>query len=108
MAGIVVGDIVEVPFPYTDLSGQKSRPAVVLADVGMGDWLLCEITGRRRHRPGDIEITQGDMSAGALDRNSWARPGRIHALHESLFEDTVGRLTDAKLAEILAAVRALF
>ncbi len=104
----MVGDVVEVPFPYTDLSDAKSRPAVVLADVGMGDWILCEITSRRRQRPGDIMITQGDMQNGALDRDSWARPGRLHALNAGLFEGTVGRLTDAKLAEILAAARALF
>ena len=108
MGGRMVGDLVEVPFPYTDLSGQKSRPTVVLADVGMGDWLLCEITGRRRSRPGDIAITSDDLAAGELDRNSWARPSRIHALHQSLFEDNIGRLTDSKLAEVLAAVRALF
>lgn len=104
----MVGDIVEVPFPYTDLSGQKSRPAVVLADVGMEDWVLCEVTSRRHSRPGDIEITAGDLATGELDRNSWARPGRIHALNESLFEETIGRLTDAKVAEVLGAVRGLF
>ena len=104
----MVGDVVEVPFPYTDLSNAKSRPAVVLADVGMGDWILCEVTGRRRQRPGDIPITQGDMQDGTLDRDSWVRPGRLHALNEGLIEDTVGRLTDAKLTEITAAVRAIF
>jgi len=48
------------------------------------------------------------MQDGALDRDSWARPGRLHALNEGLIEDTVGRLTDAKLTEITAAVRAIF
>ena len=32
--------IVIVPFPFSDLSGTKLRPAVVLADAGRGDWLL--------------------------------------------------------------------
>ncbi len=104
----MVGDVVEVAFPFTDLSNVKFRPAVVLADVGMGDWILCEITSRRRQRPGDIEITAGDMDQGELERNSWARPSRLHALHESLFGEPVGRLTDAKLSEILAEVRKLF
>ena len=104
----MVGDIVETPFPYTDLRVVKSRPAIVLADIGMADWILCAITSRRYMRPGDIAITQADLESGALDRDSWARPSRLHALNESLFEDTVGRLTDAKLAEVLAAVRGLF
>ena len=98
----------EVPFPFTNLSEVKSRPAVVLADVGMGDWILCEITSRRRQRPGDIEITTNDWEHGVLERDSWARPARLHALHESLFRETVGHLKEPKLAEILSAVRQLF
>ena len=98
----------EVSFPFTDLSSVKSRPAVVLADVGMGDWILCEITSRRRHRPGDIEITTMDLEHGVLERDSWARPGRLHALHQSLFRETVGHLKESKLAEILSAARQLF
>ena len=33
-----------VPFPFSDLSQAKLRPAVVLADAGRGDWILCQIT----------------------------------------------------------------
>lgn len=104
----MVGDVVEAPFPYTDLTGSKIRPAVALAEVGMGDWLLCEITSRRHGRPGDIRVTPRDMDAGSLDRNSWARAGRIHAINSSLFRRTAGRLTDAKREEILQEVRNLF
>lgn len=104
----MVGDLVEVPFPYTDLSGRKLQPAVVLAYVGMDDWLVCEVVERQRGRPGEIEITPADLVEGDMGQNSWARPGRIRTLNESVFEERIGRLTDAKLAEILAAVRALF
>ena len=104
----MVGDVVEVGFPFTDLSSVKTRPAVVLAEVGMGDWILCEVTSRRRQRPGDIEITADDMNQGELECNSWARPSRLHTLHESLFGEPVGRLTDTKLSEILAEARNLF
>ena len=39
----MVGDVILTLFPYTDLSNAKLRPAVVLAEVGMGDRVLCEI-----------------------------------------------------------------
>jgi mRNA interferase MazF len=39
-----VGAVVLVPFPFSDLSQSKRRPAVVLADVGRNDWILCQIT----------------------------------------------------------------
>lgn len=36
--------VVVIPFPFSDLSGTKLRPAVVMADAGRGDWLLCQVT----------------------------------------------------------------
>jgi mRNA interferase MazF len=39
-----VGSVVLVPFPFSDLSQSKLRPAVVLADAGRGDWILCQVT----------------------------------------------------------------
>ena len=38
------GAVVLVPFPFSDLSRAKRRPAVVLADAGRGDWILCQVT----------------------------------------------------------------
>ena len=45
---------------------------------------------------------------GQLRQRSWARPDRLFALNESAFRRTVGRLTNAKLTEVLTATRALF
>lgn len=33
-----------MPFPFSDLSHAKLRPAIVLADAGRGDWILCQVT----------------------------------------------------------------
>ena len=40
------GSIILVPFPFSDLSHSKLRPAVVLADAAKGEWVLCQITPR--------------------------------------------------------------
>ncbi len=104
----MVGDIVIAPVPYTDLSGSKNRPVALVADVRMGDWVVCAITGAQQRRPEDLEITQSDMQSGGLRRNSWVRTGRLYTLNDSLFRGLVGRLTDGKTAEIRNAVRSLF
>lgn len=104
----MVGDVVGTPFPFTDLTEIKVRPAVVLADVGGEDWILCELTTREESRPGDIRVTRQDMQSGLLLYDSWARVGRIHTLHSSLFHRTFGRLTDAKRDELLREARNLF
>ena len=104
----MVGDLVLAPFPYTDLSEVKIRPAVVLADVGMYDWILCEITSSIQMRAQHIPITQADLAMGRIRRDSWARPDRLTTLNERVFHRTLGRLTDTKLAEVTTAVRGLF
>ena len=38
------GSVVLVRFPFSDLSQTRLRPAVVLADAGRGDWVLCQVT----------------------------------------------------------------
>jgi mRNA-degrading endonuclease toxin of MazEF toxin-antitoxin module len=50
------GEVVEVDWPYTDLSGSKTRPAVVVqADFLNGlidDTILVQVTGTRHGIPG--------------------------------------------------------
>ena len=46
MGILAAGQVVIVYFPFSDLSQSKLRPAVVLAEAGRGDWLLCQITGK--------------------------------------------------------------
>lgn len=44
MGLLAAGQVVIVHFPFSDLSQSKLRPAMVLAEAGRGDWLLCQIT----------------------------------------------------------------
>ncbi len=104
----MVGDVVLAPFPFTDLSQVKTRPAVIIADVGMRDWILCEVTSSMQRRDRSIAIEPDDMAQGRLRFRSWVRPDRLATLNDAVFERTLGRLTDSKCSEITAAVRGLF
>ena len=52
MAAFVKGDIVVLPFPFSDLSASKRRPALVLADLQGDDIILCQITSKKHQRVG--------------------------------------------------------
>ena len=104
----MVGDVVLTPFPYTDLSGVKVRPVVVLAEVGMEDWVVCEIICNPQTREGYIPISDMDMDEGGLRLPSYARVDRLYTLNESVFRRTLGRVSAAKMEEIAAKTRALF
>ena len=51
MARFVSGEIVVVPFPFTDFSSAKVRPALVLASLSRGDIVLCQITSQAAGHP---------------------------------------------------------
>jgi mRNA interferase MazF len=53
------GVVVLVRIPFSDLSQSKLRPAVVLADAGRGDWILCQVTSK----------PYGDDAAVALENS---------------------------------------
>jgi mRNA interferase MazF len=42
MVTFTVGNV--VPFPFSDLSRSKLRPAVVIAEVEHGDWIWCQVS----------------------------------------------------------------
>lgn len=107
----MVGDVVLAPFPFTDLSQSKIRPAVIIAYAGnprTPNWIMCEVTTSPRILASDITIDQSDMRIGTIRAGSRARTNQIMTLSESLFIRRIGHLTDAKTDEILAEVRGLF
>jgi len=53
-----VRKVILVPFPFSDLSQSKLRPAVVLADAARGDWLLCQVTSNPYGDASAISITE--------------------------------------------------
>ncbi|UMZ74675.1 hypothetical protein ACONDI_02275 [Natranaerofaba carboxydovora] len=51
MERLIRGDVVVIPFPFSDLKNSKRRPALVLTELQGEDIILCQITvlGRKAH-----------------------------------------------------------
>ena len=75
MVTLAVGAVALVPFPFSDLSQSKLRPAIVLASVGRHDCLLCQVTSNPYGDELAIEITDACFERGSLRITSYARPG---------------------------------
>jgi mRNA interferase MazF len=93
-----------VRFPFSDLTASKLRPAVVLADAGRGDWILCQITSKSYGDPRAIQLTGADFASGSLQLASYVRPGKLFTAHASLVAGEVGRLRTEKSSAIRDAV----
>lgn len=105
MAGFVARDVVVLPFPFTDFSATKRRPALVLAAFSRGDVLLCQITSQAGLHPKVIEIDDRSFDlGGALSHRSYALPHRLVTAHEVLIVRRVGRLRPEVFGGIVEAV----
>ncbi len=77
MAKFVKGEVVVIPFPFSDLSGSKRRPALVLADLPGDDLLLCQITSQSSKDIFAVPLLISDFLNGTLPVNSFIRPTRL-------------------------------
>jgi mRNA interferase MazF len=93
-----------VPFPFSDLSNSKLRPAVALSDAGKGDWVLCQITSKPYADPLAIELDNNSFAAGSLQVVSYARPGKLFTASQTLMVRQVGTLKADALRQVIDAV----
>jgi mRNA interferase MazF len=61
-----VGAIVAVDFPYSDGSGSKKRPALVIADADERDVIVCQITSKRYSSQNALALPLNDLATGSL------------------------------------------
>mgnify|MGYP001255435484 CR=1 FL=1 len=101
MARFVSGEVVVVPFPFTDLTSAKVRPALVLASLSRGDVILCQITSQEGGHPTAIPIRAADFApGGTLPLDSFALPHRLVTANETCVRRSVGRITADKLNQV--------
>jgi mRNA interferase MazF len=94
MGALTAGSVILIPFPFSDLSNTKLRPAVVLTTLDKGDCILCQVTSKP-YDSNAIELNQPDFKEGSLQRVSYARPGKLFTANASLLQQQAGQLTDA-------------
>lgn len=98
------GDIVVLPFPFSDLSESKIRPAVVLAQANKNDWIMCQITSNPYGDAQAIIIEQTDFKTGMLRLQSYARPSKLFTANQRLMIAIEGTLKPEKLRQIRQAI----
>jgi mRNA interferase MazF len=98
------GSVVLVPFPFSDLSESKLRPAVVLAEISRDDFVLCQVTSNPYADPNAVELTDGEFEEGSLMRVSYARPGKLFTASFQLFEGEAEALKKEPRTEIVEQV----
>ena len=104
MVRFVKGDVVVVPFPFSDLTQAKRRPALVLAQIEGNDRILCQITSQHVRDPYAIELNDSDFEVGSLKQKSNIRPSRMFTCDTGIILYGVGHLKADKKTEVIEKV----
>ena len=100
MGKFVKGEIVVFPFPFSDLSGHKLRPALVVANLTGDDMVLCMIS-KQSADPDCLPLTDGDFTQGNLPTSpSYIRPTRLFTGHDAKVVKSRGQVSQAKLTQV--------
>ena len=94
------GDVVVLPFPFSDLSKSRKRPALVVADLKAQDIILCQITSKARIDDYCIVLGNDDFKQGGLNLTSMIRPNKLFTADKSIILYRIGSLKKEKIKEV--------
>ncbi len=107
MERFVKGDVVVVPFPFSDLTQAKRRPALVIAKLEGEDLILCQITSQTIRDSYAVSIDDHDFETGTLRQKSNVRPNRIFTADRHIILYRVGHLKPESIDQILERIIAI-
>jgi mRNA interferase MazF len=107
------GDVVLVPFPFTDLSAVKQRPAVVLSpdsfNANNSDVVLAAITSHVPSQLSEFElaIAAAELAVCGLPKPSVVKASKLVTIHQGIIRRRIGAMPPLTVARILEKARKL-
>ncbi len=104
MGRFIKGDVVVVPFPFSDLTANKKRPALVVASLTGDDVILCQITSKTINDSYAVPLSNADFKTGTLRQDSNIRPNRLFTADSNIILYRAGALTPEKIKEVVEKI----
>jgi mRNA interferase MazF len=101
MVEFIKGNVVIVPFPFSDLSTTKKRPALVITSLSGDDVILCQITSKTIKDSYAISLLDSDFESGTLQQDSNIRPNRLFTADSSLILSCIGHVKQSKMGAVI-------
>jgi mRNA interferase MazF len=105
------GGVIVVNVPFSDHSGTKKRPAIIVSADNfhrtLPDVIVCPISSRPRYfeRPGAGDLPLRSWKAAGLRYPSTVRISRTLAIDKNLVGRVLGRLSSEELNRVESALR---
>ena len=102
------GTVVLVPFPFTDLSGNKVRPALVLHTQTRGDDCIVGFISSVQKKPEKFDIFIAHSKSNGLKTDSIVKVEKIATLQKKIFIGELGSFEPAYMKEFDKKLKMLF
>ena len=99
------GDIVLIPFPFTDLTGNKLRPAVILFAMSL-DVTVCFITTQLQWQE-TTDVLLQPIEKNGIKKTSLIRTSKIATLDKSLAIGKIGSLVKNEESQLNTQLKQL-
>lgn len=98
------GDVVLLPFPFSDLSASKKRPVLVLSrgsyNRSSQDFVVCAMTSNLGNAAHSVYVEDADMETGKLPKASRVKVDKVFCASQSLAVKRVGRVSQDVMAQV--------
>ena len=103
--------VILIPFPYSDLSAAKKRPALVVSSTEFNrkneDIICCLITSNIEDTQHSIRISNKDMEDGFLEFESKIKPYRVFTANKKLAYRSLGKLNILKSKLVVSELKGI-
>ncbi|GBE18705.1 pemK-like protein [archaeon BMS3Abin16] len=105
------GDIVIVPFPFSDLSSIKQRPVLVLSNNSYNkmsrDIITCAVTSNLKDSEHSVLIGNKDLTEGGIPKKSRIKADKIFTLEQSIIKKKVARVNKRVFEKVKGELKKL-
>ena len=94
-------DIILVPFPFSELTYAKKRPALILANIPTRDELICMMLTSTKNTDSLVDIAINNLAGTGLPKPTVARTSRLFTLKSSIVNKKIGKINDFEFNTIV-------
>lgn len=95
------GDVVILPFPYTNMAALKTRPVLIVAFPRGTNVIVCQITSQQaRNDEYSVSLGKHDFTEGSLPTASFVKTNMIMTLAADAILAKAGEVNKKKMKEI--------
>lgn len=108
MSIFAVAEMLIIPFPYTDLSASKMRPALIITNINNDDYIMAQITSKSYDDQFSIKISNDDLSYGNLLNDSYVKFSKIFTANNHIISKSIGKVKPEKYHSVIKSLIDMF